>query len=92
MKKYIVKPDMLYTKRHKFYKIICGAYHPGVCDHDAMQAASQIDTDPEFLVRFLKGYGAWNEEELKDHKQNLARLCWLACADIQERKEFWFCH
>lgn len=32
----------------------------------------------------LKEYGAWNDEELSDHAENLKRALWLACLDAQE--------
>lgn len=32
----------------------------------------------------LRGYGAWDEEQLKDHDENLTRILWLACGDILE--------
>jgi hypothetical protein len=32
----------------------------------------------------LKGYGAWDKEELEDEKQNRARVLWLACGTFRE--------
>lgn len=32
----------------------------------------------------LRPYGAWSEYDLRDHKQNLQRLLWVACGDIKE--------
>jgi len=32
----------------------------------------------------LKEYGAWNDEELSEHSDNLKRALWLACLDAQE--------
>jgi hypothetical protein len=40
--------------------------------------------DPEALKRELREYGAWDDEELADHDQNLTRILWLACHDITE--------
>lgn len=40
--------------------------------------------DPETLKAHLREYGAWDEDELLDHEQNLQRLLWLACGDINE--------
>jgi hypothetical protein len=32
----------------------------------------------------LREYGAWNEEELSNHEDNLARILWIACGNIRE--------
>lgn len=34
--------------------------------------------------RFLKGYGAWDAEELADDEQNLRRVFWLAMGAFSE--------
>ena len=33
---------------------------------------------------YLKGYGAWDEEELDDYSRNVERLVWLAGCDLEE--------
>lgn len=38
--------------------------------------------DPALLRDELREYGAWDDEQLADHEQNLQRLLWLACGDI----------
>lgn len=43
---------------------------------------SQID--PEKLKLELKEYGAWEPEQLAIHTDNLDRILWVACIDIQE--------
>ena len=65
--------------------------HAGQCDLDVealMQnpsIARQLKKlDPAIVVACLKEYGAWNELELSDHKENLTRLLWCACCDISE--------
>jgi hypothetical protein len=63
--------------------------HMGRCDED-VQALSEDPHIAEQLARVdaqhlrdeLRGYGAWDEQELADHEQNLQRLLWLACGDI----------
>lgn len=42
--------------------------------------------DKEKIKKELKEYGAWDEIELSDHKNNLMRLLWLAAWDIYENK------
>ena len=42
---------------------------------------------PELIVECLSDYGSWSDEELKDHKQNIQRLLWIAACDIQEKDD-----
>lgn len=65
--------------------------HQGQCDDD-IQALLRVpyiadqlsEIDPALLASELKEYGAWDETELADHGQNLARILWIACGDITE--------
>jgi len=65
--------------------------HQGSCDNDIEELIdvpyirAQLDTvDPGKLIEDLGEYGAWDDDELEDHEQNLRRLLWLACGDITE--------
>ena len=65
--------------------------HSGQCDADVEalrkepRIARQIkNIDPEKLRKELTEYGTWDEEELKDHDQNISRMLWIACGDIAE--------
>lgn len=68
----------------------CGS-HQGQCDDD-VQALSRVPyiakqlekLDPKLLADELSEWGAWDDEELADHEQNLQRILWLACGDIVE--------
>lgn len=67
------------------------AAHQGQCDEDvlALSKVPEIERrleaiDPSVLARELQEYGAWDENELADHRQNLQRILWLACNDITE--------
>ena len=67
------------------------AAHQGQCDEDVLASSKvpeierQLEAiDPTVLVRELREYGAWDENELADHRQNLQRILWLACNDITE--------
>lgn len=44
-----------------------------------------LEKRPEDLKRKLREYGAWDDEELADHAQNLQRILWIAAGDITER-------
>lgn len=67
------------------------ASHQGQCDDD-VEALSRVPAiakqlaalDPEKLRSELRGYGAWDADELADHDQNLQRILWLAAGQIVE--------
>jgi hypothetical protein len=66
--------------------------HPGPCDEDVKQLSLSKNIhrqlaklDPADVREELTGYGAWSDEELADHQQNLQRLLWIAAGDIAER-------
>lgn len=47
--------------------------------------AEQLAEIPDDVLRDeLSEYGAWDDEQLADRAQNLARLVWLACGDIAD--------
>jgi hypothetical protein len=66
--------------------------HMGPCDAD-IRYLSQLPAiarqlrkiNPEDLRKELEEYGAWGDEELSDHAQNLQRILWIACGDIADR-------
>ena len=67
------------------------ASHPGQCDDDVLflsrlpSVARQLAAlDPDAVREDLGEYGAWDDDELADHEQNLQRLLWLAAGDIVE--------
>ena len=65
--------------------------HQGQCDEDVLALSQQphireqLDkVDQNILREDLKWYGAWDDADLADHEQNLQRLLWIACGDINE--------
>lgn len=67
------------------------ASHPGPCDDDvaALLKAPNIRRQLRKLLDVelrdeLKGYGAWDDEELADRAENEARIVWTAACDITE--------
>lgn len=64
-------------------------YHSGDCSDDIERLKKQPhirkqldEINPESLRNELKEFGAWTEEELSDHEDNLSRILWDACAKI----------
>jgi hypothetical protein len=51
-------------------------------DPKLREALSQLD--PEKVKEELRGYGAWDREELEDHETNLGRIVWIAACGIRE--------
>lgn len=67
--------------------------HSGSCDDDVdflMQKKYikiQLDLiNPEQLRKELYDYGAWTDEELINHTENLKRWVWISGGDIAENK------
>jgi hypothetical protein len=65
--------------------------HPGPCDDDVLEAMEnpfvkdQLDRiSPTQLIKELSQYGAWTEEELSNHYDNLMRIVWLAAGNIMD--------
>lgn len=68
--------------------------HSGDCSVDVValrkvpKIKRQLDKiDGDVLIGELRGYGAWDIEELQNHNANLERILWLACGDIVENKK-----
>jgi len=66
-------------------------HHQGQCDQDiedlrrVPSIKKQLDRlDPDRVREVLRDYGAWDDDELSDHDDNLDRLLWIACGDIVE--------
>jgi hypothetical protein len=65
--------------------------YPGDCskDIDRLLEVEEIQAElgklkPDDLKRELQEYGAWTEEELNNHSDNLTRILWIACCNINE--------
>lgn len=67
--------------------------HQGQCDDDVKAAVAnpwvrrQLDAlTPAAIAEELRGYGAWDDEELQDGQANYKRLVWLAAGNIVEEE------
>lgn len=65
--------------------------HQGACDDDIAAlaqkpyiAAQLAEMDADRVRDELREYGAWDDEELSDEAQNLHRLLWVSCGNINE--------
>ena len=67
------------------------ASHSGQCDDDVEYLVTGAlkgrlkKLKPDVLARELAEYGAWDDEQLKDHAENLRRIVWIAASDIVEQ-------
>jgi len=64
-------------------------YHSGACDSDIEELmemgsikAQLSGIAPQVLSEELREFGAWDDEELSNHSDNLARILWIACGDL----------
>ena len=69
--------------------------HSGQCDNDIAELKQVPKIKKQLAVidaiqlkNELKEYGAWDDEDLKDHEENLTRILWLACSNIVEEMYF----
>jgi hypothetical protein len=64
---------------------------PGMDATDAVNALiPQLDLSglqPNEVRDELRGYGAWDEEELADDEENLRRIVWIAGCNLREEAE-----
>ncbi len=66
--------------------------HPGDC-YNGLVKLMQVDEikaeldkiDMDNLRLELKEYGAWTDEELNNHNDNLIRILWITCCNINEK-------
>jgi hypothetical protein len=69
-------------------------FHSGSCDDDVYAVSQEgyiqnitKDLNPDIVRNVLDEYAAWDDEELKDKKENIQRLLWIACSDIAEQED-----
>jgi hypothetical protein len=48
----------------------------------------ELNIDPEALRKELREYGAWDDEQLADHDENLKRILWIAIWNIADTPEY----
>ncbi len=63
--------------------------HAGRCDEDVAHWLPRLDLDhitPAQARAALAEYGAWDDDQLASHEDNLERLVWIAAGDIQEKR------
>lgn len=65
--------------------------HSGDCENDVIELMNnpkikrQLNKlNPIKLSLELKDYGAWSENDLKDHEENKKRILWIAACNISE--------
>jgi len=71
--------------------IDCGASGDAGGAVDYVLTHYTVSGDEADCAAYLTGYGAWDEEELRDHDANLRRLIWLTGCALRESGEAYFC-
>ena len=69
----------------------CGASGDAQNAVDYVMAAFDVTGEEEDCRDYLRGYGAWEDEDLVDHDRNLERLVWLAGCEMKEGGVAHFC-
>lgn len=72
-------------------EVVAACSHQGQCDDDVKasmelpEVKAELDKiDKEQLVKELSEYGAWSDEELANHEDNLMRILWIAAGNISD--------
>lgn len=67
--------------------------HSGNCENEVNEVMQkpyvkkQLGAlNPDKLAKELKDFGAWDDEQLANHKDNLQRWVWISAGDITEGK------
>lgn len=71
--------------------VVKACSHRGNCEDDVIrcmelpEVKNQLDLiDKDQLIKELREYGAWDNEQLQDHKENLSRILWIAAGNISD--------
>lgn len=57
---------------------------------DYVLGAYSVCGDEATCKAYLRGYGAWDDDELADHDENLRRLVWLTGCALRESGDAYF--
>jgi len=68
----------------------CGGQGDASSAVDYIMDNYQITGNEQDCQNYLKGYGAWENDDLQDHNENLRRLVWLAGCSLNEENEAYF--
>lgn len=62
--------------------------HQGNCDEDTEAWAGKLnlDIEPKLLREELAEYGAWVDDELLNHEENIRRIIWIAACNIKDEE------
>lgn len=80
-----ISPEMLDRLRG------CGGSGAQDANVAAFRRDFEVVGDEDTCRRYLRGYGAWEDDELQDHDANLSRLVWLTGCALAEDEEAYFC-
>ena len=61
-------------------------------DVNAWVEELSFDAPDDLMREYLRGFGAWDDDELASHDDNVRRLFWVICGDMNEsgEREFFY--
>lgn len=69
----------------------CGRPGPAYAAVKYVMETFEVTGDEEDCRDYLRAYGSWDDGQLADHQENLARLVWLTgCGLLEEGGEAYF--
>jgi len=93
MKTFTIKPGDILNKRNTPRGFVSSCSHSGDCQADVESFMNRfVIPNKEYLADYLRDFGAWDDEELKNHEANKMRLLWIASGDIMDQGEFIYSH
>ena len=68
----------------------CGGSGPADAAVEYVRENFNIVGNVEDCKNYLRGYGAWEDDELEDHDENLNRLVWLTGCSLGDDEDAYF--
>jgi hypothetical protein len=74
-----------FPKELRAFIVECSAQ--GSVDDACDYWKDEFEMNENDAKKHLKTFGAWEDEELEDHDDNMMRVVWLLACDLKENKE-----
>lgn len=87
---FMLSPDEVDVETREYIE---ACYSPGMDAEPGIRVAMSavpITGDSSDCAAYLRGYGAWDDEELSNHEDNLMRLLWLTAGAWADGESAYF--